>query len=170
MSAPTTERFWKYVDKRGPDECWLWTGGLQTVGYGRLLVGGRYEGAHRISWELANGPLPKGEGHHGACVLHRCDVRACVNPAHLFAGSHAENMADRDSKRRQRGVSQPGAKNPNVKLTLEQVQTIRFLRRSTRLTAPDVARLFRVSRQTVHRLVTRQAWSDAPDLALRAIA
>ena len=165
-----SERFWSKVEKRGADDCWVWTGGRQTVGYGRINVKGRYFGAHRVAYELTNGPIPDGVGHHGACVLHSCDNRLCVNPAHLSVGSHAENMADRDAKNRQRGVSQPGAKNPNARLSAEAAQTIRFLRRSTLLTAPVVAKLFGVTRQTVHRVVTRQAWADVPDLALGACA
>ena len=89
------ERFWSKVDRSG--ECWLWTA-AKVQGYGSF--DGRR--AHRVAWELAYGPIPKGVGYHGTCVLHRCDTPACVNPAHLRLGTQADNMADRDAKGRQR--------------------------------------------------------------------
>jgi len=87
------ERLWARVEK-GP-ECWLWTAPTDTKGYGQLRVGGRLVMAHRLSWELANGAIPE-----GLCVLHRCDVAACVNPGHLFLGTKGDNNTDRHRKGR----------------------------------------------------------------------
>lgn len=88
-------RLWSRVDKA---ECWIWTGVTGRKGYGRIGVGRRDEGqigTHVASWMLAFGPVPEGK-----CVLHRCDVPACVRPDHLFLGSISDNNQDMCNKRR----------------------------------------------------------------------
>ena len=76
--------------------CWLWTGGMQNMGYGVITNGrGSKKLAHRFSWELHNGPIP--EGLH---VLHRCDTPLCVNPHHLFTGTAKDNIDDAVAKGR----------------------------------------------------------------------
>ena len=87
---PNEARFWEKVDKRGPDECWPWTGAKQRAGYGHFTTAQKKTiTASRFAWMLANGPIP--DGMH---VLHRCDNRGCCNDAHLFIGDHLQNMRD----------------------------------------------------------------------------
>lgn len=87
--------FWKYVQKRDTRDCWLWTGCL-VGGYGFFLYDTQNR-AHRVAWILANGAIPD-----GLCVCHKCDVPHCVNPAHLFLGTHRDNMLDRKAKKPRR--------------------------------------------------------------------
>lgn len=120
------ERFWGRVQKT--DTCWLYTGAKDQTGYGYLHnpLGKvpRYTTAHRYSWVLANGPVPA-----GLHVLHKCDVHACCNPAHLFVGTAKDNMADCAAK----GRSTRGERNRQSRLTDEQVREIRrdFVKVST---------------------------------------
>ena len=93
-SKTLEERFWSKVDKSG--DCWIWTAYKRPDGYGQFGFEGTQHKAHRVSWVLANGTIP--EGLH---VLHRCDVRECVNPEHLFLGTNTDNMRDMIEKGRQ---------------------------------------------------------------------
>ena len=100
----TRETFFQRIVK--PDGCWLYDGAKEINGYGYLTnpfgTEPRYMTAHRVAWIFEHGPIPE-----GMLVLHKCDVRACVNPAHLFLGTDAENTADKMKKHRFVGKLQP---------------------------------------------------------------
>lgn len=146
-SLSLEERFWLKVNKAAPGGCWLWTGRPSRYGYGELRFKGKTLKAHRISFALANG---RGAD---AFVCHRCDVRLCVNPAHLFAGTQADNMADAKSKGRQ-------AKGDRIatKLTSAAVAEIRESVAAGE-TQTAVAGRHGVSQNHVSRIVRRERWA-----------
>jgi len=100
-------RFWSKVVKAGPDECWLWQGAIHTKqGYGNFRATPYKDGnisAHIASWFLSTGAWPQ----EGLFVLHSCDTPLCVQPAHLFLGTHTDNMQDMANKGRQRYQAHP---------------------------------------------------------------
>lgn len=128
--GPVEERFWKYVDKRGPDDCWNWLGS-GVEGYGTIGLGGRKGGkalSHRVSWEIHNGKIPDSEEYHGVVVRHKCNNRLCVNPNHLTLGTQADNVKDM-------WVNKGGPRG-NARLTESQIVAIRNDPRSSRKLAP----------------------------------
>ena len=90
-------RLYRFLDKirDGPGDCWEWAGHINPNGYGSCKHNGVQTVAHRAAWELMRGPIPD-----TLYVLHRCDVRSCVNPKHLFLGTQADNKQDEISKNR----------------------------------------------------------------------
>lgn len=119
-----SDRFWVKVNKLGPDDCWEWQASIDTRGYGNFGVpknDGKYlmQRAHRVAWELTNGPL-LGSSQH---LCHTCDNRKCVNPAHLFIGNPKLNMQDCAAKGRFN--NRKGENNPRSKLTIDDVKNIR---------------------------------------------
>lgn len=125
---PVEERFWSKVDRNGPipahrpelGPCWLWTGAGAGGGRYGVFTGAKDEclSAHRVSWELAHGPVPP-----GLEVLHACDRKPCVRPDHLFLGTQLDNVRDCKAKGRRRKVH--GAWCNFTRLTDAQVGEIR---------------------------------------------
>ncbi len=88
VRRPLRELFDKKVNKRGPNDCWLWTGGTNGTGYGHMTLNNRKNAyAHRLAYEFAHGPIPE-----GLTIDHLCRVRLCVNPAHLEPVTFLENI------------------------------------------------------------------------------
>lgn len=147
MSAE--ERFWLKVDKAGPDECWLWTAAKRDrrLGYGGFNDGNRSMRAHRYAWELVNGPIPD-----GLKVCHRCDDNMCVNPAHLFLGTQAENMADCAKKGRKR----PGEQHQDAKITEDDVRAIR---QCASFSTKEIGRVFGLSHSHISKIRRGIKWA-----------
>lgn len=148
---PVEQRFWERVQKSGG--CWIWRGPFMKNGYGSIGMGGREgrrEYAHRLSWILANGPIVD-----GLYVLHRCDVKACVRPDHLFLGTHADNMRDKALK----GLAVVASceNSPNAKFTNAQVLAIRQ-RAAEGAMYKTLALQHRVHPSVISRIVNRKTW------------
>lgn len=153
-----SERFWEKVDKRGPSECWPWVAGMNRYGYGRVAAGGAKRApiliASRVSWELHNGPIPA-----GARILHHCDNPRCVNPAHLYAGTQADNV--RDMFQRGRANRPRGAAVWCARLTSAQAREIRAAYALGDISQRALGAQYGVSDVTVSRIVRGLRWSHA---------
>lgn len=134
--------------------CHIWQRQILRSGYGHMRDGMRKVLAHRFSWERTNGPIPD-----GLQVLHRCDVRACVNLDHLFLGTHAENM--RDMARKGRAARVTGERHGRSSLTESDVSQIRKLYRNKAMTQYQLANLFGVRQGQISRIVNGQRWGSA---------
>jgi hypothetical protein len=154
--TPVADRFWSKVDVRGPDDCWLWTGASDVRGYGRFMVNGRNTAAPRVALALDGRPLAT--NLHYAC--HTCDVKACVNPRHLYVGNAATNARDAIDRGLAYGWPRVnGDAHPGARLTSTKVAEIR-----SRFAAGDVnqrtlAAEYGVSKATISRVVRGRLWS-----------
>ena len=150
-------RYEKQIEYGSPSGCWLWSGWNDGRGYGRVWLGGKMRKAHRTAYEAANGVKIT----DGLVVRHKCDTPSCVNPSHLLIGTHADNVRDRQE--RKRGVPPPwksGESCWNAKLTEEDVKVIRdtCVRRHRVFGTKALAKRFGVSQSLVSLIVSRKAW------------
>ena len=112
------ERFWNKVNKLGFNDCWNWIGGSRGMGYGAFKINNKVIDSHRMSWILKNGEIEK-----GLYVLHTCDNRKCINPNHLFLGTHSDNMKDCANKKRLYSQSNVGKKK------LSEIKKLKYSRK-----------------------------------------
>jgi len=139
---------WSEPDTNGG--CLLWTGSINERGYGQIGVSSGKWRVHRLAWVLANGAIPP-----GMHVLHRCDIRTCVNPAHLFLGTNADNVADMVNKGRNRACT--GVQNGQSKLTCEIVRSV-WARINARESGASIARDIGVSQTAVSNIKVGRTW------------
>lgn len=148
-NAQDLERFWAKVDRRGANDCWLWTAsvtGTGSVKHGQFTY---YEGrtqrhikAHRLAWELVHGPIPD-----GLCICHHCDVARCCNVKHLFLGTQDDNLKDAARKGRLCGSHGPRTKafTPAERLAIYLIPNHRGL-------SAELARQYGVSKTAITRI------------------
>ena len=147
------QRFLEKVKKEPSDGCWIWQGPVHKSGYcnfrmPKSLCGGKQKSvlAHRFSYEQHIGPIPP-----KIFVCHRCDNPTCVNPKHLFLGTHEENMRDMALKNRKKH----GSNHPFAKLNEEKVRAIRSDPRPSRAVASE----YGVSSRTICHVRSRELWA-----------
>jgi endogenous inhibitor of DNA gyrase (YacG/DUF329 family) len=148
---PLAVRLWRRVIQEPEDGCWLWTGAVvkpDPWGYGVINLGdGTTRLTHRVAWEVTYGPIPQGQR-----VLHRCDVRRCVRPDHLWLGTQHENLRDAWVK----GRGQSG------KLLADHVYEIRT-QRAAGVSSQALSKIYGVTPRTIDRIHARERWGHLPE-------
>ena len=145
--------------KRHPSGCWLWFKAIVTNGYGQIRNGaGKRPPAHRVSWEIYRGAIPD-----GLWVLHKCDVRNCVNPDHLFLGTHQDNVDDREAKGR--GNQPCGETQNQAKLTVWQARIIFRVSNNSHLSNKEISEIFGVGTLATWRIKRGITWSKAINMS-----
>jgi len=148
-----SERFWKNVNIKEDSECWEWLKSTNKQGYGHLNINNKLCRANRIAYKISYGIIPS-----GLCVLHTCDNPLCVNPNHLWLGTHNDNMRDKVLKGRCSHLKEE--LNPNSKLTKIDVLTIRNLYDMNGYTQYKLAELYNVTRSCIKHVVNKDVWKN----------
>lgn len=156
LSERQLERFWDRIDKT--NDCWIWRGPRARGGYGKCQINGKTIRAHRLAYTLLVGEIPI-----DLLVMHGCDNRLCVNPAHLSVGTHQDNLDDAIAKGRWRyeahgkGLRKPGEINEKAKLSTKDVVAIRD-RSTNGETNAHLASDFGVSIKCIWAITTGRSW------------
>lgn len=145
----------RIFDKVQPEPnsgCWLWTGATFNHGRPQLRMGEKLVLAARVAYQAFVGPIPE-----GMLACHKCDTPLCVNPAHLFLGTHQDNKDDCVAKNRQ--ARNRGEKGSRAVLTNEQVRAIRAIHRRGGISTEAIGREFGVSGRQIRYIVSREQWA-----------
>jgi hypothetical protein len=142
---------WIKVDD---NDCWLFQGKLRANGYGVIKFEGRERSAHHVYFLVFKGPIKE-----GLLACHKCDVRNCVNPSHIFWGTHDDNQKDMKVK----GRSAKGVRNGMNKLSENQVKDILSLKNKS-VTQREIAKKFNVTQAMVSRIWLKKAWTYLGEL------
>lgn len=146
----TPESFWRRVDQSG--DCWVWTGSKTPYGYGTVRWSGERLYAHRLAFTLVHGVIGA-----GMFVCHRCDNPPCCKPAHLFIGTPADNVADRNAKGRTVSVARPGESSPAAKLRASTVLAVRYAHEAG-ASMKELAVAHGVHPNTIQSIVSGRSW------------
>lgn len=166
IARPPEQRFHsRYLKMQ--NGCWEWQAGKDQKGYGVITVDGKLIKAHRLSWILHHGPIPKHDSYHGVMVCHHCDNHACVNPDHLFLGLARDNNEDKMKKGRHscgagdhhRSVTRPdtimrGDRHTQAKITDVIARLIKYGTETGR----ELAKHFGIKESTVSNIRTGKTW------------
>ncbi len=157
MKKTKEERFFNFV-KQLSSGCWEWQGAKHKDGYGFFTIKNKCQIlAHRASFLMFNGEIPKGK-----CVCHTCDKPACVNPNHLWIGSHSDNMRDMKRKGRAGGIAKHplrGIYHSNAHYSIKDIKEIRQLYLNGKTTG-EIAKQFQTTYKYIWKIVTRKVWKE----------
>lgn len=149
MKLTPRERFLAKVCPEPGSGCWLWRGMVVASGYGMVRFERKMYMAHRLAWKFFRGEIAA-----GLVVCHKCDVRACVNPDHLFVGTMMDNMTDMKEK----GRSPHGDNHSRSKLSAKKVKRIKTMLAEGRMRVSEIARAFGVSHTAIDCIANGRTW------------